>query len=69
MDELDSLRGKLFAEDSVLLASFVTEPINLEGQSVTPRGDEDLLKAHCTSITTARHNITVVMRAFVKVLP
>ncbi|XP_029930952.1 rho guanine nucleotide exchange factor 18a [Myripristis murdjan] len=29
MDELDSLRGKLFTEDSVL-ASFVTEPINLE---------------------------------------
>ena len=35
MDEVDALRLKLHAEDSVSLAPSLAEPINLEGQLVT----------------------------------
>lgn len=53
MDELDGLQLKLYAEDSVSLASSVAEPINLEGQPVTVSWNEELLKAPCAFVTTA----------------
>lgn len=50
MDESDGQRVKLHYEDSVLLASSLTEPINLEGQLVAIGGHEELLKTSCISV-------------------
>lgn len=53
MDEIEGLRLKPYPEDSVSLASSVSEPINLEGQSVTVCWNEELLKAPRAFVTTA----------------